>query len=294
MVVKALKVISLSFPKGLRGQGVGTILRGGLKHLCLLLGAFLMAFPFYWMVITSFKPLEEALRLPPTLWPQQWLPSNYTEVWLRTPMARYLLNSVVIAGGTTVGVLFSSALAAHSFTRMRFPGRSLLFAIFLATMMIPFEVLLIPDFVIIRELGWYNTYWALIIPWTANVFAIFLLRQTFMTIPDELWEAALLDGCGHWSFLRRIALPLARPALLTIGIVAFLGSWNALLWPLVVTDTPEMRPIQVGLASFISEAGTEYNLMMAAASVSIAPIILMFLLAQRYFVEGLARTGMKT
>lgn len=265
-----------------------------LKYLLILVGAAAMAFPFYWMIITSFKPASEALQVPPTLWPREWTLENYRQVFEMVPMGRYLFNSAFIATAVTAGVLVTSALAAHAFVRMRFPGRGFLFAVLLATMMIPFEVLLIPDYLIIRHLGWYNTYQAMILPWAASVFGIFLLRQTFLTLPDDLWEALLLDGGTHLRYLFSVALPLSVPALITVGIVSFLGSWNSLLWPLVVTDTPELRPVQVGLSNFQTEAGLRYHLSMAAATLSILPIVALYLLAQRYFVEGIARTGMKT
>ncbi|MBW3622798.1 MAG: carbohydrate ABC transporter permease [Armatimonadetes bacterium] len=264
------------------------------KYLLILLGAVAMAFPFYWMIITSFKPDTEALQVPPTLWPRQWTVDNYRQVFELVPMGRYLFNSAFIATAVTAGVLLSSALAAHAFVRMRFPGRGFFFAVLIATMMIPFEVLLIPDYLIIRNLGWYDTYWAMIIPWTASVFGIFLLRQAFLTLPEDLWEAVLLDGGGHLRYLFSVAIPLSVPALITVGIVSFLGSWNSLLWPLIVTNTPELRPVQVGLSSFQTEAGLRYNLSMAAATISIVPILVLYLIAQRYFVEGIARTGMKT
>jgi multiple sugar transport system permease protein len=263
------------------------------KYALLILGAAAMAFPFYWMIITSFKPLSEALQFPPTLWPHTWTLSNYQQVWTLIPMGRYLLNSAFIAVAVTAGTLVTSILAAHAFVRMRFPGRGLIFGILIATMMIPFEVLLIPDYIIIRNLGWYNTYWAMIIPWCVSVFGIFLLRQTFLSLPNDLWEAVLLDGGGHFKFLTAVAVPLSVPAIITAGLVTFLGSWNSLLWPLIVTDTPELRPVQVGLASFQTEAGLYYNLSMAAATLSLIPITLLYLAAQRHFVEGIARTGMK-
>jgi multiple sugar transport system permease protein len=264
------------------------------KYVLITLGAVAMAFPFYWMVITSFKPTAEALQFPPTLWPRSWTLENYRQVWNLIPMGRYLLNSAFIAAAVTLGTILTSLFAAHAFVRMRFPARNVIFGIVIATMMIPFEVLLIPDYLIIRNLGWYNTYWAMIVPWCVSVFGIFLLRQTFLSLPNDLWEAVLLDGGGHFRFLFSVAVPLSVPALITVGIVTFLGSWNSLLWPLVVTDTPELRPVQVGLASFQTEAGLYYNLSMAAAALSLIPIVLLYLLAQRYFVEGIARTGMKS
>jgi len=272
--------------------------REGIKraaiHLVLTAGGMLMAFPFYWLIVTSLKTQPETQIQPPTLWPAdpQW--ANYAEVFKVVPMARYLANSVFIAVVVTTATIATSCMAAHAFARMTFPGRGLIFAIFLSTMMIPFEVILIPDFVLMHWLGWYNTYLALIVPWCTSVFAIFLMRQTFLGIPTELYEASLLDGCSHGRYLRTIALPLSTPSLITIGIVTFLGSWNSLLWPLVVTDTPTLRPVQVGLAYFSTEAGTKFHLSAAAATVSILPIVLLYLVAQRHFMEGIARTGLKS
>jgi len=269
-------------------------IRRAAAHLVLMAGGVIMLFPFYWMLSTSLKTQAEAQALPPTLWPTSMQWGNFAEVFATVPMARYLLNSFLIAVLVTIGTLVTSSLAAHAFARIEFPGRNVIFGVFLATMMIPFEVILIPDFILMHRLGWYNTYAALIIPWCSSAFAIFLLRQTFMTIPFELFEASLLDGCSHLRYLVSVALPLAVPALVTVGIVSFLGSWNSLLWPLVVTDIPELRPVQVGLAYFSTEAGTKYHLAAAAATVSILPIVLLYLVAQRQFVEGIARTGLKT
>lgn len=264
------------------------------SHIVLALGAVAMVFPFFWMYVTALKEQSEAQMLPPTLWPAKLQWGNFADVFQAVPMARYLLNSFGIAVSVTAATIVTSAMAAHVFAKIRFPGREAAFGLFLATMMIPFEVILIPDFILIHKLGWYNTYAALIVPWCASVFAIFLLRQSFMTVPAELHEASLLDGCSHLRYLWSIALPLATPSIITVGIVSFLGSWNSLLWPLVVTDTPELRPVQVGLAYFTTEAGTKYHLAAAAATISILPIVVLYLAAQRYFVEGIARTGLKS
>ncbi|MGQ9524551.1 MAG: carbohydrate ABC transporter permease [Armatimonadota bacterium] len=263
-------------------------------HAVLATGCAVMVFPFYWMLVTSLKGQSEAQMLPPTLWPSnpQW--ANFVEVFKAVPMARYLLNSFGIATVVTAATIATSTMAAHAFAMIRFPGRDLVFGVFLATMMIPFEVILIPDFILIHRLGWYNTYAALIVPWCSSVFAIFLLRQSFLSIPSELHEASMLDGCSHLRYMWNVAVPLSLPSIITVGIVSFLGSWNSLLWPLVVTDTPELRPVQVGLAYFTTEAGTKYHLAAAAATVSILPIVILYLAAQRHFVEGIARTGLKT
>ncbi len=262
-------------------------------YIVLLFGAVIMAFPFYWMLTTAFKGLAESVAIPPTMWPTKWEWTNFTEAWRAAPFPRYFLNTVIMAVGSTLGTLITGVLAAYAFARMRFFGKDIIFIMFLATMMIPFEVTLIPDFLIIRALRWYNTYTALIVPWTASVFAIFLLRQFFMTLPKELYEATILDGGTHFQFLYRVAIPLAIPALITVAIFSFLGSWNSLLWPLIVTSSPHLRPIQVGLSAFQSEAGSYYNLLMAGATLAILPIVILFLIAQKQFVEGIARSGIK-
>jgi len=264
-----------------------------LIYLLLLGGALIMFFPFYWMVTTAFKSLMEAITIPPTIIPSVWRADNFVEAWNQAPFPRYFANSIFMAGSCTAGTIMTSILAAYAFARLRFFGKDLLFVMFLATMMIPFEVTLIPDFLIIKTLGWYNTYAALIIPWTASVFGIFLLRQFFLSMPKELYEATLLDGGTHFQFLWKVAVPLAVPAIISVGIFSFLSSWNSLLWPIIVTSSKNMRPIQVGLTAFQGEAGSDWNLMMAAATLAVLPIVIMFLLAQKQFVEGIARTGIK-
>jgi multiple sugar transport system permease protein len=257
-------------------------------HAVLLIAAFGVSFPFLWMVGTSLKTLPETTRFPPTLWPEapQW--RNYPEAWQAAPFGRYFVNSSVIAAGVTAGVLLTSLLAGYAFGALRFPGRQAIFTFYLATMMIPFEVLMIPDYLIVAHLGWLNRYEALIIPWTANVFSVFLLTQFFRGLPRDFFEAAVLDGCTHWQFLWRIAAPLAQPALATVAIFAFLGSWNALLWPILVTKSEEMRTVEVGLSVFLQEEGTDYRLLMAASTLVLLPILLVFLIAQRRFIEGVS------
>jgi len=262
-------------------------------YASLIIGAVIMAFPFYWMVTTAFKSYAESVTVPPVIVPTVWLWENFSEAWNAAPFPRYFLNTIIMATGATVGTLFTGLLAAYAFARMRFYGKNVLFLMFLATMMIPFEVTLIPDFLIIRTLRWYNTFAALIVPWTASVFSIFLLRQFFMSMPKELYEATLLDGGSHWQFLWKVAMPLAVPAMITVAIFSFLGSWNSLLWPLIVTSKPTLRPIQVGLSAFQGEAGSYYNLLMAGATLAILPVVILFLIAQRQFVEGIARSGIK-
>ena len=263
-------------------------------HTFLLLGSVITVFPFYWMVITSFKSNAEALASPPTFIPQQWHLANYPLALAAAPFGRYFFNTAYVAFWQVVGVLVVSSLAAYAFARMEFFGKNALFTAFLATLMIPGEVTLIPNFVIITKwLGWYDTYLAQFIVSVGSVFAIFLLRQFFLTIPKDLEDAARIDGCSPFRFLWDIVLPLSRPALVTVALFNFLGAWNAFLWPLLVTRSAEMRPIQLGLQVFSSEFGSRYAELMAASTLVILPTVVVYLLAQRYFIEGIARSGLK-
>lgn len=279
---------------------------GTLKHAILLVGALAMAFPFYWMVTTSFKTFAEAQASPPTFWPTAWHLENWSEAWAfpHTFWPESFRNTIVIALVVTVGQLVTAVLAAYAFARMSFRGRGLLFSLFLLTIFIPNEATLIPNFVLVskRFLGWYDTcerlcvagpYTVQILPFLASVFSIFLLRQFFLSVPQELQDAARIDGAGHVRFLWNVALPLVRPALITVSLINFLASWNSFLWPLLVTSTPEIRPIQVALTAFSTEAGSQYHLLMAGASFVILPTLVIYLVAQRYFIEGVARTGIR-
>jgi ABC-type glycerol-3-phosphate transport system permease component len=245
------------------------------------------------MLSTSVETLAEASASGLGIWPRSWQWQNYREVFNAAPFGRYFLNTFLVAGAVTAGVVVTSLLAGYAFARLQFPGRGLLFALILATMMIPFELALIPNFVIITRLGWYNSHAALIVPWTANAFSIFLLRQAFLAVPTDFFDAARVDGCGHLRFLVRIAPPLVKPALVTVGLFAFLGSYNSLLWPLVVTSSEEMRVVQVGLMAFLGDAGVRLHLLMGAATIVIAPTVLLYFLAQRHFIESALGAGIR-
>lgn len=249
------------------------------KHLALLTGGVIMLLPFLWMVGTSLE--QGGLR-------------NYVEAWSAVPFGRYFLNSLLVTVLTVVGVLITSALAAYSFAVMRYPGRDVLFLLFLSTMMVPQPVYLAPSYVILSKLGWVNTYLALIVPWTANVFSIFLLRQHFRTIPRSLYEAAVLDGCGRLRFLWKIALPLSKSVIATVILFNVIGSWNSFMWPLVVTHSEELRVLQVGLSYFNQEQSTNYQLLMAASTFCTMPLLLLFLAAQKQIVSSYARSGLKS
>jgi ABC-type glycerol-3-phosphate transport system permease component len=267
-------------------------------YLILIFGALLAIIPFFWMVSTSLMTLGETIN-------RQWLPKapqlgNYQQAWVQASFAKYFLNTVVITATTILGLLFTSTLAGYAFGRIRFFGRDVIFALLLSTMMIPESVTMIPNFLMIRGdilplpgRSWLNTLQALTVPFMANAFSIFLLRQFFMKIPDELWDAARMDGAGHLRFLIQIVLPISKAPIMTVLIFAFIGSWNAFLWPLLVTTRDTWRPLMVGLWTYVTEAGPQTHLLMAGAVITVIPILIIYFLTQKQFTEGIATTGLK-
>lgn len=219
---------------------------------------------------------------------------NYLEAWRQAPFGRYYFNTVLVTLFVVAGVLVTSSLAAYAFARMRFWGRENLFVVFLSMMMVPQPVYIVPSYIILVRLGWINTYQALIVPWLAHIFSIFLLRQHFKTIPSDLYDAAIIDGCSRFAFLWRVMLPLSKAVLVAVVIFTIVGTWNSFLWPLVMTDTPDVRPLQVGLARFSQEQGTSHELMMAAATFCIAPLVVAYFFAQKQIIQSLATSGMKS
>jgi len=250
--------------------------------------------PFLWMLSTAVKPDAEIFTYPPRWIPSVWRLSNFAAAWTKAPFSRFFLNSVLVTASITALQLVTASLAAYAFARLRFPGKSLLFLAYLSIMMLPSQVTLIPNFVTLRQLGMLNTYWALILPFVATGFGTFLIRQHFLSIPQDLFDAATVDGAGHLRMLWAIALPLARPALATFGLLTTMWHWNDFFWPLLVTNSIEMRTMPLGLVVFThSEQGTSWNLLMAAGIFTALPIVVLFLVAQRYFVQGIARVGIK-
>jgi multiple sugar transport system permease protein len=264
-----------------------------LIYFLLILGAIVMIIPFYWMVTTGLKTPQEAIKFPPSIWPKSFVWSNFAKAWRQANFSMYIINTIFIAFTTLIGVLFSSILGAYAFSKLKFKGKDILFVSLLGIMMIPMPVYIIPGYLVLMKLGWIDTYMALIIPWTVSVFNIFLLRQHFKSIPNELFEAAVLDGCNHWQFLWKILVPLSKPVLVTISIFSLLASWNSFIWPLVVTNSDKIRPIQVGLAYFMQEQSTNYVLLSAASTISVIPLIALFFLAQKQIISSYARSGIK-
>ncbi len=265
----------------------------GLLYLVLIAGSVLALLPFAWMVSTSLKRLPEVFR-----WPIEWLPDepvweNYVTVFSFVPFLRFYANTAYVTLLSTLGLLVTSCMAGYAFARLRFPGRDVLFLIYLGTMMIPGQVTLIPRFITMRLLHWIDTYQALIVPGMFSAFGAFLMRQFFMGIPRSLDDAAILDGASHLDIFWRICLPLSKPAIATLIIFAFVGSWNDFLWPLVVTNSVEKLVLSVGLSHFQDMYYTEWTLLMAASVMTMIPVLLIYVLAQRYFVQGIALTGIK-
>jgi len=264
-----------------------------LLYVAMLAAGVVIAFPFFWMLSTSLKSEAEATTFPPSVLPAHWLFGNYLDAWRAAPFGRYFLNSAVMAAGQVALGLVTSSLAAYALARMRVPGRGVIFGALLATLIIPPEVTLIPNYIAMQRLGWYNTYVALIVPFGASVFNVFLLRQAFLQLPGELYEAAVLEGCTHLRFLWQFAVPLSRPVLAIIALLTAIRAWNDFQWPLIVTDTPDLRPIQVGLTIFRSDVSTNFQLLMAGSMMAVLPVVVLYLVTQRQFIQGIARTGIR-
>jgi len=268
-----------------------------LTYVILIFGAVVSLLPFLWMISTSFMTLGEAQGL--TLIPSKLQFENYATAWEVGNFTEYFVNSLLITTITLAGEMTFSILAAYAFARIDFPGRNVLFAMLLATIMIPAMVIIIPNFLTVTWLGrigpiaWLNNWPALTIPFMGSVFSVFLLRQFFSQIPDELFDAARIDGAGHWRFLLTVVVPLSWAPILVIVVLSFIGAWNSLAWPLLVTSSPEWRPISVGLLNFVEDAGQSTHLMMAGAVITIVPILVLYFFTQKQFTESIARSGLK-
>ena len=269
-----------------------------LMYLILVLGVTAAIVPFLWMMSASLMTYGETAlrRLLPDV--PQW--SNYIEAWQEARFSRYFINSIIITAVTLIGQVVTSVLAAYAFARIRFFGREFIFSVLLSTIMIPAMVVMIPNFQIIRGTviplpggSWLNTLQGITVPFMANVFFIFLLRQFFAGIPNELWDAARIDGTDHLFFLLRIVLPISKAPIFTVVLLGFIGAWNDFLWPLLVTTTENWRPLMVGLWTLQSEAGPETQLIMAASVITIIPILFLYFLTQKQFTEGIATSGLK-
>ncbi len=264
-------------------------------HAILIVGGIVLMLPLAWMLSTALKDLGSVMIVPP-----QWIPDvahwdNFVEVFRTTPFARYVLNTFIVTILSVIGKVLSCSLVAYSFARMRWRGRNILFLIMLATMMLPSQVTLIPQFVMFRQLGWIDTYIPLILPhWLGGPFLTFLLRQYFMTIPRELDDAARIDGASYLGIFWRIILPMSKPGLAAVAIFTFNSSWNDFLGPLIYLHTPDKYTLAMGLRAFQDQYVTQWNLLMAASLMAIIPVVAIFFFAQKYFIQGIVFTGIKS
>ncbi|HOB15891.1 MAG TPA: carbohydrate ABC transporter permease [Defluviitoga sp.] len=261
-------------------------------YIFLVIGAFISIMPFLWLVTTSLKPPGKIFSAP-LLFPTHFYFENYIEAWNAVPFARYIFNSTIMSLGIVIFQTLFSAMAGYAFAKIRFKFKDALFIIFLITMMIPDSVKMIPNFLTIKNLGWYDTYTALIVPRAVSVFAIFLFRQFFLSIPSSIEESARLEGCGLFRLFFQIVLPLSKPVMVTNILFSFLFAWNDFLWPLIITDSQKMRTIQVGLSYFQGRYGIRWELLSAATIFSILPSLIVFIIAQKYFIEGISTSGLK-
>ncbi|MGI8689387.1 MAG: carbohydrate ABC transporter permease [Thermomicrobiales bacterium] len=255
---------------------------------------FLFALPFLWMLSTAFKSRAELNLFPPSITPIHWTPSNFAKIWSVQPFARFLINSGLYAGGAVIGTVLSSTLVAYGFARLKFWGRNVWFVVLLATLMLPSQVLFIPQYILFRDLGWLNSLKPLVVPtFFGNPFYIFLIRQFLRTLPRSLDEAALLDGATQWQVFTRIILPLCRPILVTVAAFTFVAHWNDYLGPLIYLRDPSRMTAAVGILLFRGDQETLVSWVMAAAVITVIPVVLVFLWTQKYYVQGIATTGGK-
>lgn len=270
-------------------QGLGKLA----LYLLLVLGGLTMLIPFAWMVSTSLKTGEFVLTMPPQFIPNPATLDSYRRIFELYPIGRMLFNSLLVASFSTLGQLVTCSMAAYAFARMKFRGQNIVFLIYLATLMVPFQVTITPLFIMMRIFGWINTYQGLILPGVFSAFGTFMLRQAFITIPAEYEESAAMDGASPLTIFLKIILPLAKPALATLTVFSFMGSWNSFMWPLFIVREESLMTLPVGLATLQGRWLTEWNLVMAGTVITILPMMLLYLVAQKYLVQGYVMSGLK-
>jgi len=263
-------------------------------YAVLIAGLLVVVGPFLWMALASLKPEAEIRAVPPTWWPHTFTLDNFRDLFSRLDFPTYFLNSTIVAALTTAGNLLFCSLLGYALAKLRFPGRKAMFLVVLGMLMVPGMVTFVPQFVLVSNLALANSYAGLVLPFLAGPFGVFLMRQFLMSIPDDLIEAARVDGAGEWRIFWRIVLPLCRPALATLGILTFLSSWNNFLWPLVVATTEDKYTLPVALALYsVGQNRTDFGLLLAGAVVVVLPVLIVFLILQRHFLRGIATTGLK-
>ncbi|MCH0206135.1 carbohydrate ABC transporter permease [Enterococcus faecium] len=264
-----------------------------IRTISMLVILLVIAFPFLWLIISSFKHEKDIISFPPRIFADSYTLDNYIKVWTTIPLLDYIKNTVIFAGGTVITSVFFDSLAGYAFARMRFKGKSVLFYFVLLTMMIPFQVFMIPLFIEVNLLGMLDTYAGLIIPRMTTAFGIFMMRSFFITLPDSLEEAARIDGLSEFNIFLKIMLPLSKPTLLSLGIFTLMNSWNDLLYPLILTSSSKMRTLPAGFALFTGQNISFYGPVMAGTVISMLPLLVVYIFAQKYFVQGTAMSGMK-
>ena len=274
-------------------MNVKEILRKIICYTLLTVGALCMVFPFIWMLLSSFKTHGEIIQFPPKLFPSHFGLENYKQAFSMAPFGKYFLNSVVVMVLSVICTTTTSILGAFAFSKMKFPGKEIIFAILLSLMMIPFEMLIITNYTTIVKLKLYNTIPALVLPFVASIFYTYILRNFFDTISDSLYYSARIDGASNWMYLWRIMVPIAKPSLFTIILLNALSSWNSFMWPLYVTSDATSRTLPYGLQVFTTEAGSLQELLMAASTLVVLPMIILFIIARKYIVNGVSRGGLK-
>ena len=264
-----------------------------LTYAVLIIGGLFMLLPFIWMILSSLKTMPEIMAIPPKWFPAdpQW--GNYAEAMVKAPFARYFLNSVIVTVGAVSLQTFLSIMMAYATSRFEFPGRNAIFAMFLGLMMVPYEMLLITNYVSMTRLQWLDTFYALIVPNAASVYYTYILRQNFLGMPDSYYYSARLDGAGSWKYLWRVMVPMSKSAIMTVVLLNAIGEWNSFMWPMIVTSSDALRTVQVGLITLNNETSSRYDLLMAAATVIITPLMTLFIVARKRIVSAFSRGGIK-
>jgi multiple sugar transport system permease protein len=262
-------------------------------HAVLIIGALFMIVPFLWMILTCFKTLAQATNVPLIIFPKQFRWDNFSAVLSLMPFSTFYWNTTIVTVTKVVGQLIFCSVSAYAFARIEFPGRNILFILSLSVLMVPVQVYLLPQFLIIKDFGWLNTLKAIIVPGLFSSFGMFMLRQFFMSLPKELDEAAKMDGCNHFQVYARILLPLVMPGLIAVAIFTGLATWNDLMWPMIVNSSPEKMTLAVGLSSLQGQHGTDFPVLMAGSLLALWPMLVLFILLQKYFIEGISLTGTK-
>ncbi len=263
-------------------------------YFFLIIGAIIMLFPFYWMVVSSFKTRAEYNSFPPVWIPKNMLNfSNFVNAFKEAPFSRYFLNSIIVTGSSVLATGFTTIIGAYAFSRLKFPGKEFIFGLLVAFMMVPFEMLVITNYQTISRLHWIDSYQALIVPFMTSIFYTYILKGFFDTIPDSLYFSARIDGASNWKYLWRVMVPIAKPSLVTIMLLNAIASWNSFMWPQLVINSDRLRTVPFGLFAFISDAGADTQMQMAAATLTVLPMIILFLFARKYIVNGVARGGIK-